>query len=132
MTAVSIETTKYMLDLVERQKVRWDRGSTEQAGDYTFFCWKGNENQESETIFFLNKRIVSAVSRVEFLNDKMFLYTRNTTRLLVWYQCSECSCPNRAQNWWYEAQLLWGTRTCIWSIPEVLHENCVIFHCRSR
>jgi hypothetical protein len=34
----------------------------------------------------------------------------NTKRLLVWYHCSEYSCPNRGWNWWCKEQLLWGTK----------------------
>jgi hypothetical protein len=35
----------------------------------------------------------------------------NITRTLVWY-CSQCSCPNRGQNW-YGWELLWGARSSI-------------------
>jgi hypothetical protein len=31
------EISKYQLDLVGVQEVRWDRGGTELAGEYTFF-----------------------------------------------------------------------------------------------
>jgi hypothetical protein len=31
---------KYKLDLVGRQEGRWDRGSTEPAGDFAFLCMK--------------------------------------------------------------------------------------------
>jgi hypothetical protein len=40
------EITKYSLDLVGVQAVRWDRSGTKQAGDYTFFCGNKNENHE--------------------------------------------------------------------------------------
>jgi hypothetical protein len=46
------------------EKVRWDGGRTEPAGEYTFFYGKGNENHESGTGFFIHKRIVSAIKRV--------------------------------------------------------------------
>jgi hypothetical protein len=44
LTAVGEEMSKYKLDLVGVQKVRWDGGGTERAGEYTFFYGKGNEN----------------------------------------------------------------------------------------
>jgi hypothetical protein len=56
------EISKYKLDLVGLQEVRWDRGGTEPAGEYTFFYGKGNENNKLDTGFF---------ERVEFVSDRM-------------------------------------------------------------
>jgi hypothetical protein len=39
----------------------------ERAGEFTYFQGNGNENHELDTGFFIHKRIVSAVKRVEFL-----------------------------------------------------------------
>jgi hypothetical protein len=46
------------------QEVKWDRGGTELAGGYTFFCGEGNENHELGTGLFVHKRIISAVKKI--------------------------------------------------------------------
>jgi hypothetical protein len=61
MTVVE-EISKYELDLVRVQDVRWDRGGTELAGKYIFFYGMGNEYHELGTGFFVHKRIISAVN----------------------------------------------------------------------
>jgi hypothetical protein len=70
---VAREISKYKLGLVGVQEVRWDRGGDEPAGEYTFFYGKENENHEFGTGFFVHRRIISAVQRVEFVSDKMYL-----------------------------------------------------------
>jgi exonuclease III len=67
LRTVAEEVSKYKLDLVGVQEVRWDAGGTEPSGQYTFFYGKGNQNHELGTAFFAHKRIISAVKRVEFL-----------------------------------------------------------------
>jgi hypothetical protein len=53
------------------QEVRCDGGDTERAGEYIFFYGKENENHELGTGFFVPKRIISAVKRVEIVSDRM-------------------------------------------------------------
>jgi hypothetical protein len=42
LMTVARELARYKLDLVGVQEVRWDKGGTVRAGDYTFFSGKGN------------------------------------------------------------------------------------------
>jgi hypothetical protein len=66
---ISGELAKYKLDLVGVQ-VRWDKGGTEPEGDYTFFYGNGHADHREGTSFFVHKRIISAVKRVEFISDR--------------------------------------------------------------
>jgi exonuclease III len=65
------ELGKYKLGLVGVQEVRWEKGGTELADDYTFFLGQGNGDHQLGAGFFVHKRIVSVVRRVEFTSDRM-------------------------------------------------------------
>jgi hypothetical protein len=67
----SREVSKHNLDLVGVQEVRWECGGTYPAGEYTYFYRKENENHELGTCFFVHKRIISAVKRIEFVSVRM-------------------------------------------------------------
>jgi exonuclease III len=64
LITVARELGKYKLDLVGVHEVRWEKGGTERAEDYTFFYGQGNEDHQLGTGFFVHKTILSAVRRV--------------------------------------------------------------------
>jgi hypothetical protein len=57
------------------QEVIWGGGGTLLADEYTFFYVKGNGNHELRTGFLLHDRIISAIKRVDFINDRMSYVT---------------------------------------------------------
>jgi hypothetical protein len=63
LVTVSRELSKYKLDLVGVQEVRWEGSGKEPTGEYTFLYGNGNDNHELDTVF-LCKRESSQQSRV--------------------------------------------------------------------
>jgi hypothetical protein len=52
-------------------QVRWEGSGNEPPGEYSLFCGKGNENHELGIDFFVHKRILPAVKRVELVIGKI-------------------------------------------------------------
>jgi hypothetical protein len=52
LKTVARKLGKYKLDLVGVQEVRWDKGGTERAEDYTFFYGVRNEDHQLGTVYF--------------------------------------------------------------------------------
>jgi hypothetical protein len=71
LKAVARELGKCKLDLVGVQEVRWEKGGTERAEDYTLLYGQRNGDHQLGTGYFMHKIIVSTVTRVEFVNDRM-------------------------------------------------------------
>jgi hypothetical protein len=65
------EISKYKLNLVGVQEVRWDRGGTEPAGQYQFFYGKVNEDHEIDAVFFSYKRESYQQLRGYIFSDRM-------------------------------------------------------------
>jgi hypothetical protein len=77
LKTVARELEKCKLDLVGVQEVRWEKGGPERAEDYTFFYGQRNGDHQLGTGFFIQKRNVSAVRRVQFISDKLYIILRD-------------------------------------------------------
>jgi hypothetical protein len=52
LVTVSKELSKYKLNSVAVQEVKWDISGTELRGAYIFFYGKGNDNHELGRVYF--------------------------------------------------------------------------------
>ena len=84
LKAAARELVRYKLNVVGVQEVRWDKGGTVRAGDYNLFYGKGNGKSSIGNRFFVHRRIVSAVKRVEFVSDRLsYIVLRGRWRNIV-------------------------------------------------
>jgi hypothetical protein len=70
LMTVSRKLSKFKIDLVGVQEVRWEGGGTEPAGEYTFFYGNRNENLQLGT-GSLSIRESYQQLRVEFVSGRM-------------------------------------------------------------
>jgi hypothetical protein len=61
-----------MLNLAGVQEVRWDKGGTEPADDYTFCYENGNAELCKGTDNLVHKGIISVVKSIEFLCNTVY------------------------------------------------------------
>jgi hypothetical protein len=69
LTAAARELARYKLDLVGIREVGWDKVGMVSAGGYNFFY--GKRNKSFGNGIFVHHRITSAVTRVEFVSDRV-------------------------------------------------------------
>jgi len=60
LTAATRKLTRYKLDLMGVQEVRWDKGGIMRAGNYNFFYGGGNENHQFYLLFHMDVKLDSS------------------------------------------------------------------------
>jgi hypothetical protein len=56
---------------VYRKEVRWEKGGTERAKDYTFCCGKGNEDHQLGTVFSYIRESYQQLGKQRSVSDRM-------------------------------------------------------------
>jgi hypothetical protein len=67
----AIEISKDKLDSVGVQEVKWERGGTKPACEYTFFYEREMRIMKWLQVLFTRNRMIPAVKRVVFVSDRM-------------------------------------------------------------
>jgi hypothetical protein len=76
LKTVASELEKYNSDPVAVEEVKWVECNSQPADDYIFLYVNGKANHHLGTDFFVHKGIVSAVTKVEFISNKMGYNTK--------------------------------------------------------
>jgi exonuclease III len=63
---VLVELAECKIDLVGVQEIRWDKGGTEPAADYTIFYGNGNVDHHLGTCFSVHKETIQVFNRARF------------------------------------------------------------------
>jgi exonuclease III len=75
LDTVASELAKYEVDLVAVQEVKWVEYGSQPVDGYTVFHGNRIADHHLGTGFFINKGIIRAVKRVEFISDRMSYIT---------------------------------------------------------
>ena len=70
-TRAARKLARNKIDLVGVQQVTWDKRGTVRAGDSINFYGKGKEKHQLGTSFLVDHRTALAVTRLEFVSDRM-------------------------------------------------------------
>jgi hypothetical protein len=108
LKTVARELGKCNLDFVGVQEVGWDKGRGHWTGRGLYiFIWTGELGSLVRNRFFVHKKIVPSVRRVEFISDRV---SYRILRSLEQYYFSEFARSVWGWKWWQKGQPLYGNR----------------------